>query len=174
MVTLVGFALAYARPHSHGYGGSYYALDPAIIIAIVVGSLLLPLILIIVIMSKLRARARKEEQLLATGTPALARVLSVQQGNMTVTVGVQRRLSLVLSLEVHLPGRAPYTIQVDKLVSELHLALFQPNLWLEVRVNPSNPSELAVVGAGKPPTQAAPPTQVSAAAPVAGAPPWSA
>jgi hypothetical protein len=144
-------AIGYLRPHWGRGDGSYYPLDPAIVAAIVIGSLLLPLILFIFVWRGMKGRFQKEQQLLATGTPGTARVLSLQPGRSVMTIGVQRHIGLVLSLEVHLPGRAPYPVQAKKYVSEIYLASVQPGAWLDVRVNPSNPSELAIAGVASPP-----------------------
>jgi hypothetical protein len=148
------YAFGYLRPH-WGRGGSYYPLDPAIVAALVIGSLLLPLVIIIFVMRGLRARFQKEQQLLATGTPAKARVLSLQGRRRVMHINGTRHIGLELSLEVHLPGRAPYSIQVQKYVSELYLASVQPGAWLDVRVNPGNPSELAIAGVGSAPAHGA-------------------
>lgn len=155
MGNLVEFALWYTRPRSHR-GGFYIPLDPAIVVAIVVVSVALPLILIVVFMRRMRNRAREEQRLLAMGVPGRAHVLAMQHGGAVLKIGVQRHVSLVLSLEVHVQGRAPYAIQLQKYVSELNLALFQRGNWLDVRVDPANPNSLAVAGAASPPAAAAP------------------
>lgn len=149
---LVGYIVEYMRPRARGGPGSFYIpLDPAIVIAIVVVSLALPLALILFFWRRMGQRVRREKHLLAAGMPGQARVLALQHGGAVLKLGVQRHISIVLSLEVHVQGRAPYTAQVQKYVSELNLALFQQGAWLEVRVDPTNPNSLAVAGAGSPP-----------------------
>jgi hypothetical protein len=151
-------AIGYVRPHwGAGGGGSYYALDPAIVAAIVIGSLLLPMIIFFFVWRGLRGKFRKEQQLLATGTPGKAHVLSFQPVGRVMTINTQRLIGLSLSLEVHLPGRAPYPVQAQKYVSELYLASIQPGAWLDVRVNPSNPNELGIAGVASAPAQGAAP-----------------
>ncbi|MBI2390095.1 MAG: hypothetical protein HYV09_10955 [Deltaproteobacteria bacterium] len=80
----------------------------------------------------------------------------MQHGGAVIKIGVQRSISLLLSLEVHLQGRPPYTAQVQKFVPELNLALFQQGAWLDVRVDPMNPNSLAVAGAASPPNAGMP------------------
>ena len=164
MEHLVGFMLGYARPRSpRGPGSFYIPLDSSIVAVIVVVCVALPLVFIVLFMGKMRRRVREEQRLLATGTPGQARVLSMQHGGAVLKMGAQRHISLVLSLEVHVQGRAPYTIQIQKYISELNLALFQQGAWINVRVDPMNPNSLAIAGAGSAPTAGMP-----AGAPMAG------
>jgi len=151
MEHLVGYTLGYMRPRSRGGPGSFYIpLDSTIVIAIVVGSLVVVFAVMVFFMRRIGRRVREEQRLLATGMPGQARVLAVQHGGAVLKMGAQRRISLVLSLEVHMQGRAPYTSQLQKYISELNLALFQQGAWLEVRVDPMNPNSLAIAGAGSP------------------------
>lgn len=152
VVNLVGFALEYMRPRSRGPGTFFIPLDPEIVIAIVVVSVGLPLILLIIFMRRMGRRVREEQRLLATGTPGQARVLTMQHGGAVMKMGAQRHISVVMSLEVHVQGRAPYTIQLQKFISELNLALVQQGAWIAVRVDPMNPNSLAIAGAGSAPS----------------------
>lgn len=151
MIYLLASMLRPMRSHAYGPGSFYIPLDGSIVAAIVVGSIALPLILIVFFLRRARQSSRVEQHLLATGLPGTARVLNLQHGGVVMTSGVQRHLSVILSLEVHLPGRAPYTSQVKKFVSELNLASFQPGAWLAVRVDPMNPTSVAVAGVAAPP-----------------------
>lgn len=135
---------------AHNSRSSGSNMDPNIVIAIVVVSLALPLALFVFLIRRGRARMRQQQQLLATGIPAKARILAMQHGGAVMTIGVQRSISLVLSLEVHMQARAPYTTQAQKFVSELILSQFQPGAWLDVRVDPSNPNHLEIAGPSSP------------------------
>jgi hypothetical protein len=121
------------------------------IIVIVVVSTILPIALILFFFKGMAGTARTEQRLLATGLPGQARVLGMQHGGMTVTIGAHRHISLLLSLEVHLPGRPPYVAQCQKTISELMIASLQPGAWLAVRIDPGNPMNLAIAGPGSPP-----------------------
>ncbi len=90
----------------------------------------------------------ERDRLLRVGWPARARVLNVQMGGMTVTVGVDRQLQLVIQAEVQGEGRAPYPAQITALVSELQIPQVQPGSWLAVRVDPMNPSNIVIEATG--------------------------
>jgi hypothetical protein len=96
-------------------------------------------------------------RLLQTGAQAHARVLQIQMGGMTVTTGVNRQLQLQIAAEVHRPGTAPYAAQFTAMVSELQIPMVQPGSWLAVRVDPSNPTSIAIEA-----MNVAPPPQATA------------
>jgi hypothetical protein len=89
---------------------------------------------------------QERERLLREGIQANARVLSVQMGGMTMTVGVHRHLQLVIGLEVHPPGHGPYQAQMTTMVSELQIPQIQPGVMLTVRYDRTNPMKLALEG----------------------------
>ena len=90
----------------------------------------------------------ERERLMRVGIPARARVLAVQMGGMTVTVGVNRQLQLVVSAEVHQDGRQPYPMQITSLVSELQIPQVQPGAWLAIRIDPVNPMNAVIEATG--------------------------
>ncbi len=90
----------------------------------------------------------ERDRLLRVGIPARARVLGVQMGGMTVTVGVDRQLQLVIGAEIHIDGRPPYPAQITALVSELQIPQVQPGAWLDVRVDPQVPTTIALIATG--------------------------
>lgn len=91
---------------------------------------------------------QERERLLRVGIPARARVLGVQMGGMTVTVGVDRKLQLVISSEVHQDGRPPYPMQITQLVSELQIPQVQPGAWMAIRIDPMNPMNAIIEATG--------------------------
>src|SRR5687768_4910265 len=96
-------------------------------------------------------RANQErERLLREGVQASARVLSVQMGGMTMTVGVHRHLQLQIGLEVQPAGQAPYQTTLTTMISELQIAQIQPGVLLTVRYDPRDPNKLALEGVGAP------------------------
>jgi hypothetical protein len=134
----------------------------AFITIVVVGSILAVLGATLFFVSRLlrsMAKVEKERQLLLqTGVQARARVVELQMGTMTMTSGVNRRLELALTVEVHRSGMAPYSAQFKSMVSELHIPQVQPGAWLGVRVDPANPGRMAIeaMGVGPPGTEGAP------------------
>jgi hypothetical protein len=139
-----------------------FALPIVMTIVVVVGSLFF----VFRMLAGLGQAEKNRQRLLQVGVPAHARVLGVQMGGMTVSVGVNRQLQLVIGLEVHRPGAAPYNAQLTTLVSELQIPQVQPGAWLAVRIDPANPSDMAIEALGVGPPGAAP----AAAAAMAGAP----
>jgi hypothetical protein len=91
--------------------------------------------------------SKKQEavrQLLATGQPATGRVLGLGTTGTSMAVMGHRHLDVVLTLEVHLPGRPPYTVQTTQMISELRLPSVQPGAQVHLRVDPMNPNRVAV------------------------------
>jgi hypothetical protein len=96
-------------------------------------------------------RAEAERQrLLREGIQAGARILALQMGGMTMQVGVQRHLQLQIQVEVQPPGRPPYPAVMTAMVSELQIPQLQPGALVTVRIDPQNPGNLALEGAGSP------------------------
>lgn len=97
-------------------------------------------------------RANQErERLLREGIQASARVLSVQMGGMTMTVGVHRHLQLQINLEVQPAGHPPYQTTLTTMISELQLPQIQPGVMLTIRYDRQNPSKVALEGVGAAP-----------------------
>jgi len=90
----------------------------------------------------------ERDRLLRVGYPARARILGVQMGGMTVTVGVDRQLQIIINAEIHAEGRAPFPAQITALVSELQIPQVQPGAWAAVRVDPMNPANIALEATG--------------------------
>ncbi|MBM4377340.1 MAG: hypothetical protein FJ095_19850 [Deltaproteobacteria bacterium] len=88
--------------------------------------------------------SQQNDLLLRTGMPGTARVLFLQSTGMSVKVMGQRSLRLGIGLEVHLPGRAPYQVQIQPLVSEIYIASIQPGATVAVAVDQQNPMNVAI------------------------------
>lgn len=81
-----------------------------------------------------------KEQLAMTGTPMTARVLAVQQTGAMINMN-----PLVHAvLEVQGPQGA-YQAQTMAVVPQMSIPRFQPGAMIQVRVNPMNPHDVAVV-----------------------------
>ncbi len=95
--------------------------------------------------------SRQTQQLLATGTPATARILQIQHTGTTVAYGGARQLQVMMSVEVAPSGGSPYQAQLATFVSELQIPQIQPGCEVRVRFDPANPSRLALEGVGTSP-----------------------
>ncbi len=81
--------------------------------------------------------------LLQTGTPAKAKITDIEMGGSVITIGVDRRIQVVLSLQIMPDGMAPYAAVLTPYISELHIPQFQPGKLVQVRYNPADPHQLA-------------------------------
>ncbi len=130
-------------------------------IVMAVGGLLVTLVMVagsiwfvMRLMGGMNREAKERDRLLREGIQASARLMAVQMGGMTVTVGVHRHLQLQLQLEVTLQGRPPYPAHLTTMVSELQIPQLQPGAMLTVRVDRNDPMKIALEGAGAPAPQA--------------------
>ncbi len=94
------------------------------------------------------AAVRRTQRLAQTGTPARGLVLQVSQTGTDVRFGMQRyeRRSMVMDIEIF--GRAPYELSCLPLIPKQIVGRVLPGTFLDVRVDPSNPSNIVVVGPG--------------------------
>ena len=81
-----------------------------------------------------------KEQLGMTGTPMMARVLGMQQTGALVNMNPQ----VQAMLEVQGP-QGPYQVQTMAVIPQMNIPQFQPGAMVNVRVNPQNPQDVAVV-----------------------------
>lgn len=99
----------------------------------------------------------ERDRLLREGIQTAGRLLAVQMGGMTMTVGVHRHLQLQLQVEVQMQGRPPYQAMLTTMVSELQISQLQPGAMLTLRVDPRDSNKMALEGVGAPmPQQHAP------------------
>jgi hypothetical protein len=95
--------------------------------------------------------AQKERaRLLQYGHQAEAQVLNVQMGGMIVEINGHRHLGLRLVLGVQAPGRPPYQVNAEAMVSELQIPQVQPGASAVVRIDPANPMKVIVEGIRSP------------------------
>jgi hypothetical protein len=81
-----------------------------------------------------------KEQLAMTGIPTTARVMQMQQTGTMVNNNPQ----VMATLQVNGP-QGPYAVQTTAIVPIMNIAQFQPGAMVNVRVNPQNPMDVAVV-----------------------------
>ncbi|MEM9457510.1 MAG: hypothetical protein AAGF11_25245 [Myxococcota bacterium] len=127
--------------------------DPSFITIFVVGMILVTTLPVFFIMRRVFGGMKRQQaetrRLLQVGVPASAQILAVQMGGMTVTTGVHRHLQLVLSLQVQAPGRPPYGASLTTMVSELQLPQLQPGAMVQVRIDPADPTKMALEAIGQ-------------------------
>ena len=93
-------------------------------------------------------------RLLREGIQAAGRVMGVQMGGMSMSVGAARHLQLHIQLEVQPPGRPPYAAMLTTMISELQIPQIQPGALLTLRVDRMDPNKIALEAAGAPMPQA--------------------
>jgi hypothetical protein len=81
-----------------------------------------------------------KQQLAMTGIPAQARLLSVQQTGAFINMNPQ----VQAVLEIQGP-QGVYQTQTMAVVPQIAIPRFQPGAMLQVRINPANPHDVAVV-----------------------------
>ncbi len=102
------------------------------------------LFLVIGVFGRIQKEQQQNEQLLATGIPGQARVLALQHTGQRVAVMGHRHLRLGVTLEIYLQGRPPYHATITPLISELYVAMVYPGATVSVRVDPTNPMNVAL------------------------------
>jgi len=109
-----------------------------------------PLLILVGVSSGLAAilipmakKASHNQNLLAVGRPATG----VIEDMKTTSTRVRERLEVRFSLSVHAEARgAPYPAQADRIISILEIPRYQPGAVLALKVNPDDPSDVAIEG----------------------------
>lgn len=89
----------------------------------------------------LMKQSQERQALLATGMPAMGRVLQLADTGMLVNNNPQVRIVV----EVQMPGRPPYQADTTMVVSMLAVPRVQPGCMVNLRVDPMNPSRIAIL-----------------------------
>lgn len=82
-----------------------------------------------------------KEQLAQTGIPAQGRLVQVQQTGRLVNYNPE----IQALVEVHHPQRGPYQVQTTAVVPQIAIPRAQPGAQVQVRINPQNPNDIALV-----------------------------
>jgi len=88
----------------------------------------------------LQANMAAQQQLLTTGTPGVATIKGFTDTGTLVNFNPQ----VVLDCEITVDSKAPYEAQVTTSVPQMHIPLVQPGNKIGVRVDPSDPSSIAI------------------------------
>jgi hypothetical protein len=82
-----------------------------------------------------------KEQLAQTGIPAMGRLISVQQTGRLVNYNPE----IAAVVEVHHPQLGPYQTQTTAIVPQIAIPRAQPGAQVQVRVDPQNQHNIALV-----------------------------
>jgi hypothetical protein len=88
----------------------------------------------------MQADMQAQNQLLTTGTPGTATIKGLQETGTLVNFNPQ----VVLDLEVAVEGKDPYTTQLTTAVPQMQIPLVSPGNKVGVRVDPADPSSIAI------------------------------
>jgi hypothetical protein len=88
----------------------------------------------------LQADIQKQQALLTSGTPGKATVKNFTDTGTLVNFNPQ----VVLDLEVVCAGKDPYAAQLTTAVPQVYLGQLQPGASVGVRVDPADPSSIAI------------------------------
>jgi len=88
----------------------------------------------------MQADMQKQQQLLASGTPGKATIKGFTDTGTLVNFNPQ----VVLDLEVAIEGKDPYAAQLSTSVPQIYLSQLQSGATIGVRVDPSDPSSIAI------------------------------
>ena len=87
------------------------------------------------------------DRLARRGIRARGLVLTSLQMSNSVTLGMRRFERRTMTLDVEIPGRAPYVVSGQFLLPRGQAEAI-PGSSLELAVDPSNPNQIAVLGPG--------------------------
>ncbi len=104
------------------------------------------LVITVVVIIAVRKMLGTDSKLVQTGEPALATILKIWDTGMKINENPR----IGMLLEVRPANRAPYQVEIKKVVSIIQIPQFQPGATLEVRFDPTNPQKVAVTGVGRP------------------------
>ena len=93
---------------------------------------------------RLFKNSARNRQILATGEPAHAVIISAADTGVTINDCPQARLTL----EVRPAGRPPYVAETTFLVGRLQTGMIAPGMSVQVRFDPADPSRVAVESLG--------------------------
>lgn len=107
------------------------------------GSILITVLILFFVFRALRGvggMGKQTAQLLVTGQPAQAKILSLNASGMMVNYNPV----VDLVLEVYPQSDMPYQVQLRTMVPSIKVPQVQPGMTVEVRFNPANKQEVAL------------------------------
>jgi len=100
----------------------------------------LPVVLVVLIMRHTKKQKEAQAQLLATGTPAQATILSLKESGLRVN----DRPELYIELEVRPPEGQVYEVTVSRITSVIEVPRLQPGSTVAVVIAPDNPQNVLI------------------------------
>ncbi len=88
----------------------------------------------------LQAEMAKQQQLLTTGTPGTATIKGFTDTGTLVNFNPQ----VVLDCSIEVAGKAAYDAKITTSVPQMHIPLVQPGNKIGVKVDPNDPSSIAI------------------------------
>lgn len=88
----------------------------------------------------MQADMQKQQELLTSGTPGRATIKNFTDTGTIVNFNPQ----VVLDLEIAIEGQDPYAAQLTPSVPQIYLGKLTPGANIGVRVDPADPSSLAI------------------------------
>ena len=122
-------------------------MEIAIIVFIVMAIFLVPLVRAMVGSTQANTSTSGFDALVANGIPARGLVLQASQQSRGVTMSFRRFEQRMMTLDVEIPGQAPYTCTGTFMIPR-GLAEPTPGASLELAVDRKNPNNVVVLGPG--------------------------
>ena len=94
-------------------------------------------------------RGRALDRLLTTGMQGCGVVLDVSSWGTRTIMGARRFEQRFITLDIEVPGQAPYMVRGQQLIPTALLRRVLPGATLQVRVDPGNPSNIALPTPGQ-------------------------
>jgi len=88
-----------------------------------------------------RVEERQRQRIAATYREGAARIEKLEQGSH---LDNEHQRSVSLTLEIVLPGKAPYPATWEGIVDSIFMGQLRPNEWLKVKVSPSDPQDFHI------------------------------
>lgn len=88
----------------------------------------------------MQADMAKQQALLTTGTPGTASIKGITDTGTLVNFNPQ----LIIDMEITVEGQSAYAHQLTTPVPQIHIPLIQPGNTIGVRVDPADPTSVAL------------------------------
>lgn len=113
--------------------------DVGMIVGLAIG--FLSFVFVALIFRGLRVQRRNRQRVLDTGVDATATVIRIRDTGVEINGDPE----VGILLEVQPADESPYQAEVKQTVSIVHLPAYQPGAQLQVKYDPANPSQVAIV-----------------------------
>jgi len=122
------------------FGGGMTLVIVGITCVAVIGSFAFTGVILWFTLRPLLQNMNQRNQVLQTGIPAMATIVSLADTGMLVNYQPQVRIGL----QVAPPNGVPYQAEVTMVVSQLMIPRVQPGMMVPVKIDPKDPSKIAI------------------------------